>query len=133
MGNLATKEVTAATIPRTLWGVVMADLVLPLKREYFEAIAAGTKPEEFRLRTPYWQKRLEGRSYDRVVLTLGYPAINDSERRLVRPWRGFVMKRITHPHFGKDPVEVYAIDVAPEARREENFPVCVKIHHTQSF
>ena len=89
----------------------MADLVLPLKREYFEQIKAGEKPEEFRLCTPYWAKRLEGREDDRVVLTLGYPAKDDSERRLVRPWRGFVKRQISHPHFGSVPVDVYAIDV----------------------
>ncbi|MFH2134058.1 MAG: ASCH domain-containing protein [Pseudomonadota bacterium] len=89
----------------------MADLVLPLKREYFEQIKAGEKPEEFRLCTPYWAKRLEGREYDLVELTLGYPAKDDSERRLVRPWRGFVKRKISHPHFGSVPVDVYAINV----------------------
>lgn len=89
----------------------MGDLILPLKQEYFEQIKCGEKAEEFRLCTPYWEKRLEGREYGRVVLTLGYPAKDDSERRLVRPWRGFAKRQITHPHFGADPVEVYAIDV----------------------
>lgn len=89
----------------------MADLVLPVKREYFEQIKAGLKPDEFRLCTSYWAKRLEGRSYDRVIVTLGYPSRDDTERRLVRPWRGFVKKQIVHPHFGGSPVKVYAIDV----------------------
>ena len=84
-------------------------LHLSLKREYFEAIRDGRKSEEFRLCTPYWSKRLEGREYDRVVLTLGYPARNDHARRLVRSWRGFTVKTITHSHFGQDPVLVYAI------------------------
>lgn len=89
----------------------MADLILPLKREYFEAIRDGSKPEEFRLRTDHWRKRLEGRDYDRIVLTLGYPARDDHARRLVRPWRGYTIKTITHPHFGPEPVQVYAIPV----------------------
>ena len=75
----------------------LPDLVLPLKREYFEQIKHGEKLEEFRLCTPYWAKRLEGREYGRVVLTLGYPSRNDTERRMVRPWRGFTKRRITHP------------------------------------
>jgi len=87
------------------------DLVLPLKAEYFNAIKAGTKPEEFRLRTPFWRKRLEGKTFDRVVLTLGYPSRDDTERRLVLPWRGLRETTITHPHFGPKPVEVYAINV----------------------
>ena len=67
----------------------MADLVLPLKREYFEAIRDGTKTEEYRLCTPYWQKRLASPFglYDRIVLTLGYPKRDDESRRLIRPWR----------------------------------------------
>lgn len=51
----------------------MSDLVLPLKDIYFNQIKAGTKAEEFRLCTPYWRRRLEGRTFDRIVLTLGYP------------------------------------------------------------
>ena len=94
---------------------MMRTLTLPLKREYFDAIRAGTKPEEYRLCTPFWRKRLEGREFDRVVLTLGYPARNDHGRRLVRAWRGFTIKTITHPHFGRDPVEVFAIDVSVPA------------------
>ncbi len=87
-------------------------LTLPLKAEYFNAIRDGEKPEEFRLVTPYWRKRLEGRSYDGIVLTLGYPAADDASRRLEKPWRGFRQTTITHPHFGPNPVEVYAINVS---------------------
>lgn len=89
----------------------MTTLHLPLKREYFEAIRDCTKPEEFRLCTPHWSKRLEGREYDQIILMLGYPARGDTARRLVRSWRGFKTKTITHPHFVPEPVEVYAIDV----------------------
>lgn len=91
----------------------MADLTLPLNGVYFDQIKAGTKVEEFRLRTPFWTKRLAGRSYDRIVLTRGYPARDDYERRLFLPWRGLRETTITHPHFGPDPVEVFAIRVTP--------------------
>lgn len=89
----------------------MSTLVLPLKREYFEQIRDGTKTEEYRLVTPYWSKRLQGRQYDSIVLTLGYPAAADAARRLRRPWRGFTIKTIQHPHFGPEPVRVFAIEV----------------------
>lgn len=89
----------------------MGDLTLPLNGVYFDQIKAGTKVEEFRLRTPFWTKRLAGRSYDRIVLTRGYPKGDDHERRLVLPWRGLRETTITHPHFGPDPVEVFAIRV----------------------
>lgn len=88
-------------------------LTLPLKAEYFDAIKAGTKPEEYRLVTPVWVKRIEGRTFDGIVLTKGYPKADDTMRRLELPWRGYVRKTITHPHFGPKPVEVYAIKVSP--------------------
>nr|WP_321944697.1 ASCH domain-containing protein [Burkholderia cenocepacia] len=90
----------------------MRTLTLALKGIYFDQIAAGTKDEEFRLVTPFWQKRLVNRTYDRIVLTRGYPKASDTSRRIERPWRGFVTCTITHPHFGPDPVEVFAIRVA---------------------
>lgn len=89
----------------------MSTLTIPLKGEYFDQIKAGTKPEEFRLVTEYWRKRLEGRHYDRIVLTRGYPKADDHERRLVKPWRGYIVRAITHPHFGPGPVQVFAIRV----------------------
>jgi hypothetical protein len=89
----------------------MRTLTLPLKAIYFHQIKSGEKPEEFRLCTPYWARRLVGREYDRIVLTLGYPKSDDTERRLVRPWRGYVIKTIKHHHFGPHPVTVYAINV----------------------
>lgn len=87
----------------------MADLVLHVKRVYFEQIASGQKREEYRRATPYWQKRLEGREYERVVICLGYPKRDDTSRRLVFPWRGVERKVITHPFFGDEPVDVYAV------------------------
>lgn len=86
-------------------------LYLPLKRIYFEQIKAGTKLKEFRLDNPYWRKRLEDKNYDQLVLTLGYPAAGDHDKRLTLPWRGFVKETITHPHFGNVPVDVFAIAV----------------------
>lgn len=52
----------------------MRILTLPLKGIYFDQIADGEKPFEYRLMTPYWRKRLEGRVYDGIELTKGYPA-----------------------------------------------------------
>ncbi|MGH0002815.1 ASCH domain-containing protein [Pseudovibrio ascidiaceicola] len=66
----------------------MSVLTLALKGVYFDQIKCGEKLEEFRLVTDYWRKRLEGRVYERVVLTKGYPAKTDSERRMERPWCG---------------------------------------------
>lgn len=80
----------------------MRTLTLPLKAEYFYAITSGTKHEEFRAATPYWRCRLEGQSYDRIELMLGYPKRGDSSRRLLLPWKGYRLTTITHPHFGRE-------------------------------
>ena len=84
-------------------------LTLHLKGEYFNQIAACAKTEEYRLCTPYWEKRIEGRHYDQIHLLLGYPNANNIAHRLVFPWRGYTVKTITHQQFGDDPVLVYAI------------------------
>lgn len=93
--------------------MAIATLTLPVNGEYFDQIKAGTKDEEFRLVTDFWQKRIAGRVYDRVVLTRGYPKGGgvEGETRLTRCWRGYRYAIITHPHFGTDAVRVFAIDV----------------------
>lgn len=90
----------------------MASLTLPLKAEYFDAIKAGTKLEEYRLVTPFWRRRIEGRTYDSVVLTKGYPSKSDRSRRLERQWNGYRIIDLQHPHFGGGTVTVFAIDVS---------------------
>jgi hypothetical protein len=90
----------------------MTNLILPLKAEYFHAIQSGEKVEEYRQMTDFWRKRIEGKTFDRIVLTLGYPKADDASRRIVRPWRGYEIKTITHPHFGNVPTPVFAIDVS---------------------
>lgn len=87
-------------------------LHLPLKAEYFLAIQAGEKLEEYREVNPYWSKRLIGRDYKSMVLTWGYPKGDDSARRIVLPYFGYVIKTLTHPHFGPKPLQVFAIDVS---------------------
>ncbi|MEO8391170.1 ASCH domain-containing protein [Polaromonas sp.] len=87
-------------------------LYLPVKAVYFHAIAAGTKTEEYRLVTPYWRKRLVHRLYDTLVLTLGYPQRLDAKKRIELPYCGYVIKTITHPHFGPAAVTVFAINVS---------------------
>ena len=49
-------------------------LSLNLIREYFDAIANGTKKTEFRGYKPYWRTRLEGREYDEIHFRNGYSA-----------------------------------------------------------
>lgn len=89
----------------------MADLQLAVNGEYFDAMKRGMKLKEYRLCNDYWTKRLVGRSYDRLIITRGYPRKDDAERRIVVPYDGYDIETITHPHFGSEPVKVFAIKV----------------------
>lgn len=84
-------------------------LTLSLKREYFEAIKDGSKLEEFRERNDFWKKRIEGKTFSKIVLTLGYPKSDDFSRRIELPWRGYRVCNLKHPHFGDQELEVFAI------------------------
>ncbi|AQH05659.1 RNA-binding protein (plasmid) [Burkholderia sp. KK1] len=89
----------------------MKTLRLHVKAVYFDQIDSGEKGDEYRLVTPYWRKRLEGKQYDRIEVLNGYPKAGDTSRTRERPWRGYTIKTIEHPHFGAEPVEVFAIRV----------------------
>lgn len=93
----------------------MSILRLAVKAEYFNAIKAGTKTEEYRFCGEHWFQRIAGRTFDAVEITLGYPKRDDSSRRLVFPWNGYSIETIIHPHFGDDPVMVYAIKLQKDA------------------
>ena len=87
------------------------NLQLAVNGEYFHEIKSGEKLEEYRLYNAYWCKRLEGRSYDKIIITWGYPKRDDETRRVTKPWIGYIVKTITHRHFGPDPVKVFAIQL----------------------
>ena len=90
----------------------MPSLFLSLKSEYFDAIRDGSKLEEYREVNEYWTKRIVDREYDTIVLTKGYPKRDDMSRRIIKPWRGYSIKKITHPLFGIQEITVFAIDVS---------------------
>ncbi len=88
----------------------MKVLYLNLKGEYFDAIVAGTKSEEYRLYSNYWIKRLN-KEFDEIELMRGYPSKSDTDRRLRVKWNGYTIKTITHKHFGVKPVQVFALKI----------------------
>lgn len=89
----------------------MANIIFNLKKQYFDDIKNGNKKEEYRLCTPYWQKRLENKKFNKIEIRLGYPKNSEENKILIFPWRGYTIKKIKHPHFGIVPVEVYAIKI----------------------
>lgn len=86
----------------------MADLHLNLKGEYFDQIKAGSKLYEFRAYKT-WANRLEDKTFDRIFIKRGYPKRTDISKVIERPWRGYELQTIKHPHFGSEPVVVFAI------------------------
>lgn len=100
----------------------MGNLTLPIKGEYFDQIRNGEKTEEYRLRTPHWAARIEGKNFDNVVLTRGYPKGGgvEGETRLTRKWLGFRKMVISHPHFGDGTFAVFAIDVSMPSTNKDN-------------
>lgn len=88
-------------------------LQLAIEGEYFQAILDGDKTEEYRLQNAYWARRLEGKEFDKLILTWGYPSKTDGKRRIEMPWAGVKKKWMAHKHFGSEAVEVYAIQIPP--------------------
>lgn len=94
-------------------------LTLQVKGEFFEQMCSGSKPFEYRLKTPFWEKRLVGREYDKVCVTWGYPKATDHARRLLVDWKGFEEQVLQHPFFGPSPVLVFAIRIDITTRQTE--------------
>ena len=92
----------------------MKTLTLNLKREYFEQIKSGIKTEEYRLCTPYWQKRLKGKTFDKIIIKLGYPKNSEIEKILEFKYLGYEIKTIKHKLFGNNLVKVYALKLEEE-------------------
>lgn len=90
-------------------------LFLHLKGEHFDAIKDGRKVLEYRLYNDYWKKRLligsAFKDWEKIIIRRGYPRADDYSKQIMRPWRGARFETITHPHFGPDPVKVFAIVV----------------------
>ena len=87
----------------------MTDLILNVKDIYFRQVEKGDKLEEYRLDNQYWRKRLEGKSYNRIIYCSGYPKRGDDSKRIIFPYVGWHRETIKHPHFGDKPVNVFAI------------------------
>lgn len=85
------------------------NLQLALNGEYFNQIKEGEKLEEYRLYNDYWKKRLLDKKFTKLIFTLGYPSRLDTSKRIEMLYMGFTIKVVTHPHFGKQAVKVFAI------------------------
>ena len=79
-----------------------------LKTKWFDMIAAGIKPEEYREITPYWAKRLEplfDNPPDWVHFYLGYQV----DRAMIKTQFVSIEKRTGNPEWGAEPDKVYYV------------------------
>ena len=65
--------------------------------------------------TIHWASRIRNENLKWVEIRCGYPVVGDEKRILRFPWRGYEVKKITHPEFGAEPVEVFAIKLHVDA------------------
>jgi len=60
-------------------------LNLTIKKKWFDLIKSGKKKVEYREKKPYWNKRLEGKSFDFIIFRNGY---NKDSPWLKVEWKG---------------------------------------------
>jgi hypothetical protein len=82
----------------------MSNLIFHVRKKYFDQIKNGHKTEEFRIRSPYWIRRIQGIPHKTVFIYNGY-----TKEYLKFPYIGHAIVTITHEEFGPDPVEVFKI------------------------
>jgi len=82
-------------------------LTLPIKREWFDMIASGTKKEEYRDITPYYEARLGKymkQGLFRIILRAGYR--RDSPKMSCVVW---LSKGTGNPDWGAEPGKEYFV------------------------
>jgi len=94
-------------------------LILPVKKKWFDLIKSGEKKFEYRLRNEYWKKRLEGKTFSKVVITLGYPKKEDLEKRIEFEWLGYEEIEITSEEWENIPQEVFSINLTQKRENHQ--------------
>ena len=80
-------------------------LYLIVVKEVWDRIVSGEKRIEYRERTDYWDKRINGREYQYMRITNGYG-------NLTRPYRLYQYTGATRVM--KDGVQCFAINISPD-------------------
>jgi len=83
-------------------------LTLHVFGEYFHQIYSGEKTEEYRERTEYWKKRINGHHYDVIEICRGYPAKGENAGRIFFSFIGVDIVEICLPTKG-EPVSAFSI------------------------
>lgn len=97
----------------------MKNLVLNLKKEYFLDIQSGSKKKEYRLLNEYWTKRIKEKSFDNLVIRMGYPKAGEKGKEIIFPYLGYRVEKIQHEHFGADAVWVYSFKLEEKKKEKK--------------
>lgn len=88
------------------------NLTLHLKKKWWDQIHSGKKKAEYRLATPYWKKRLEGRDYEHIILKLGYPKEDNDSRSMIFAWNGASLTNVISSEWNYESKRVYEIPLS---------------------
>ena len=61
-------------------------LRIPCTADWFRRVKNGEN--DYRPTTSYWCKRIDGKIFDTITFTLGYPKADDADRHYVIPFYG---------------------------------------------
>lgn len=84
----------------------MKILHLHVKKKYWPEVRSGKKKEEYREIKGYWRTRLK-KNYTHIYYWLAY-----TSQKMVFKYNGFTTKRICHPEFKNQEIDVFAIDIS---------------------
>ena len=85
------------------------DLILNVKKKYFDEIKVKTKHYEYREIKPYWTKRLNNKRITGIQIRLGYPKNTDTSKIQWFPWRGKFETSVVL--MGEGRKDVYAMEL----------------------
>ena len=84
----------------------MNKLVINIKKKYFNEILNGTKKEEFRKKTKFWETRILNREYTHVVFRNGY---KKNAPTITLRYLGYDVKNLQRDFFGKDATDLFVL------------------------
>ena len=82
----------------------MTDLILNVKKKWFDLIKSGKKTCEYREVKSYWTKRLSGKKYNNVIIVWGYPKERNDTNSISFPYYGYKLTSVFPPKIEYDAI-----------------------------
>jgi len=94
----------------------MKDLILNVKKQWFDLVKSGKKDKEYREIKPYWTSRLVNKTYNRIIYVHAWPHTFTEMNSIIFPYNGYIITTI-------DPNEIEYDAVIKTLKMEEQKPV----------